>query len=94
MLVHVTRITNVQNRVKNQVETHLKSINHRLKFGDGAYQPTILDEFKEIWFQSYVPTSKICGEGYILPDWEYVQSHLSKISSSIQVMEINGSASD
>jgi hypothetical protein len=94
MLVHVTRITNVQNRVKNQVEMHLKSINHRLKFGDGAYQPTILDEFKEIWFQSYVPTSKICGETYILPDWEYVRNHLNKISSSIQVMEINGSASD
>lgn len=94
MLVHVTRITNVQKRVKNQVEMHLKSINHRLKFGDGAYQPAILDEFKEIWLQSYVPTSKICGESYILPDWEYVQNHLSKISSSIQVMEINGSASD
>ncbi len=94
MLIHVTRITNVQKRVKNQVEVHLRSINHRLKFGDGAYQPTILDEFKEIWFKSYVPTSKVCGEEYFLPDWEYVQNHLSKISSSIQVMEINGSASD
>lgn len=94
MLVHVTRITNIQNKVKTQIESHLKSINHRLKFGDGSYKPAIVDEFKEIWFNSYVTTSKICGDSYILPEWEYVQNNLTKIASSIQVMEINGSASD
>lgn len=94
MLVHVTRITNIQKKVKSQVDSHLKSINHRLKFGDGSYKPTILEEFKSIWFDSYVPTSKLCGESYILPGWDYVESNLGKIASTIQVMEINGSASD
>ena len=94
MLVHVTRITNVQKRVKIQVESHLKSIIHRIKLGDGSFRPTIFEEFREIWFDKYIPTSKICGESYILPEWGYVESNLGKVASSIQVMEINGSASD
>lgn len=92
MLIHVVRLTLVQEIVREEVERELTSIRSRLLHGDGKRKPTILDELKELWETDYVPTSAHCGMA--LPAWSEVQKNLTKVASSIQVRIINGSAKD
>ena len=94
MLVHVTRFTKVQQEVRKQVEAEFKKILRSLTFGDGDSYPTTLDELQEIWENDFIVISQKCGEGYELPNWEYVRENLKRIASSIQIKEINGSAKD
>jgi Z1 domain len=94
MLIHVVRLTKVQNRVKVQVDKELQEIVGRLRFGDGARVPTIYDEFEEVWAEDFKSISKVCGDKYVLPTWQYVKEKLSDVSQTIKVKEINGSRAD
>jgi hypothetical protein len=99
MLVHVVRYTNVQFLVAQQLETALRDIIQRLRHGDGARTPTIVDEFQELWESDFVPTNQACSEiGHTtvepLPDWQAVRDSLCSVAESIRIKIINGSVAD
>lgn len=94
MLVHVVRFTNVQGIVKEEVEAELNAILNRLQHGDGSRAPTIADELKDLWETDYIPTTASSGAGYKLPDWDSVIPLLLRVTLSIEVRAINGSALD
>lgn len=100
MLIHVIRYTLVQNLVTEQVQLALRDIAQRLRYGDGDRIPTIQNDFKDLWFRDFVPTSKECHRiagGNAVPslhDWEEVAPLLREVVDSIHVKTINGSAAD
>lgn len=98
MLIHVVRYTNVQARVAVQVESALNEILQRLRHGDGARTPSILDEFRQLWESDFVPTTEQCGvilgKPEELPPWNELEHLFLPITSSIQIRVINGSAGD
>ncbi len=94
MLIHVVRLTNVQGIVREEVEAEVNAISSRLQNGDGSRKPTILDEFRDLWEEDYIPTTENSGGNYKLPEWEQVASQLLAVSRSIEVRAINGSALD
>ncbi|CUS34532.1 Z1 domain-containing protein [Candidatus Nitrospira nitrificans] len=100
MLIHVIRYTAVQNLVAEQVQLTLRDIVQRLRYGDGGRTPTIQNEFKDLWFRDFVPTSKEChriaGKDAVPPlhEWEKVAPLLREVTDSIHVKTINGSAGD
>ncbi|MDA8736542.1 Z1 domain-containing protein [Opitutales bacterium] len=101
MLIHVVRLKDVQGRVKIQVEEALTRIKNRLRNGDGDTKPTIIEELEEIWIKDFIPTTgnKAFEEDPFnselkLPNWPEVEKILWKITSSIQIMTVNGTARD
>jgi len=101
MLIHVVRLKDVQGRVAIQVEEALTRIKNRLRNGDGGARPSITEELEEIWIKDFIPTTgnKAFEEDPFnselkLPCWFEVEKILWKITSSIQIMVINGTAGD
>lgn len=98
MLIHVVRYTKVQTCVAGQVESALNEILQRLRNGDGARTPTIIDEFRVLWEADFMPTTTACntvlGESEELPEWHDVVERLLPVTGSIRVKVINGSAGD
>jgi hypothetical protein len=99
MLVHVTRYTDVQERVAQMVLDELTSLQRHLRYGDGNAPSQIPDEFKSLWDTDYEPTSVAIAGTELLPDavvpsWEDINPFLYQAAARIQVKEINGTAKD
>lgn len=98
MLIHVVRFTNVQTEVAGQVESAMKDIVQRLKYGDGERKPSLQDEFSDLWLTDFVPTNAACNEvlgaGLQLPHFESVWKDLADVATGIRIRIINGSAGD
>jgi hypothetical protein len=95
MLVHVTRFTDVQSRVEELIRDELRPLQRRLEYGDGAQKPTLRDELRELWEKEFVPVSRSMGEDSGLQvTWEQVNAELHPAGSKINVMKINGMATD
>lgn len=94
MLVHVTRFTDVQGRVKDQVETALTKVQRRLRYGDGEGD-SLTDELRRLWEEDFRPTTRAVGDASC-PDneWAEIAPHLAKAALSVEVREINGSAGE
>lgn len=98
MLVHVTRFTAVQAKVKSQVESALADVANELMLSSGAPGP-VWAELRALWEADFEPTSdRVAG---LLPDrqfrsvaWDEVSPHLSAVVKDVKVREINGSAGD
>ena len=95
MLVHVTRFTNVQQAVSNQVREELNSIRRRIRRGDGGLPRTLLSELRQLWEEDFIPTTQSFDEEeYSLVSLDSIEPLLGQIVSSIEVRQINGSARD
>jgi len=99
MLVHVTRYTDVQERVAQMVLDELTALQRRLRYGDGDAPNQVLDEFKYLWDTDYVLTSEAIIGTELLPDavvpsWEAVSPLIYQAAARIQVKKINGTAKD
>jgi hypothetical protein len=97
MLVHVTRFTNVQQKVVGQIDKYLVGIRRRLKRGTAADE--LLAELKEQWENDFVKTNSDVkadtGDGsLILPTWPDIAAQLGLVAEDIKVREINGTAGD
>ncbi len=99
MLVHVTRLTLVQNEVRRQVEEYVKWLTQRLvrKIDDGV----VLTELRELWESDFVLTHNAIQESLQesdcpsrLPSWEEISVALPDAAADIVVKTINGSAKD
>jgi hypothetical protein len=95
MLVHLTRYTSVQNAVAAQIRAELTLVQNRLRFGDGASEPRIIDTLEELWREDFLPTTAAFNDrGLPAVAWEQVQPLLLGIAAAIQVRQINGTAGD
>lgn len=99
MLIHVTRFTAVQHRVKEQVEQAVKELRQRLEYGEGALGTPLLDRLRSLWNTDFRPTSARVREALqdtSLTDlsFEQLQPFLLRIAQDIGVREINGTAGD
>jgi hypothetical protein len=101
MLVHVTRFTDVQARVHEQVEREMQDIVSRLR--NRTLIAELLSEFRRLWQEggeSFCHTTKAIRERseaiYQNPvhTWEEIQAQLLDAASSIEVRTINGTAGD
>ena len=99
MLIHVSRYTDVQKEVYEQVADTVKSIKLRLKHGDGNSSHQIISEFRELWETNFLPTTQKILE--IRPteqceniDWDKIQVLLYKAADKIKIKKINGKAKD
>jgi Z1 domain len=95
MLVHVTRFTEVQNKVKTQINREVQHLQRRLRYGDGESSDQLLSELERLWNDDFVPTSESIDD----PDttkvnWQEVSSYLEPAAQKIQVRVINGKAKE
>ena len=99
MLVHVTRYTDVQDRVADLLEQELIGVRNRILFDDGGRSDRILDELKSIWDLDFCPTTAEVDR--LLDDpamstvsWQSVSEALREAVAKITVKKINGTAKD
>jgi len=101
MLVHVTRFTDVQSRVFDQVERLRQDVVNRLRNNAGLQQ--LLAELRALWEdgeESFHSTTEIIGRRaeaiFRNPthEWHDVELQLLEAASSIEVRTINGTAGD
>lgn len=89
MLIHVTRFTNVQNKIHILVSDEVRRLRGRIGAGES------LDDFKQIWENDYTPISEeMITEGAETHNWEEIRSSLIKIIPKIEVKAINGSSKE
>jgi hypothetical protein len=101
MLVHVTRYVKVQGAVVRLVVDVLEDLQRRIRNGDGARTPRLMDELKDIWERDFVPTTESVRTEFLQDDatltpltWEQVEPHLFPAAEKIKVKEMNGHAAD
>lgn len=98
MLVHVTRFTTTQDRVRDQVADEVREMRDTLETGIGA--PALLREFRELWsdrtdgFKVVTRSIRSSGEFSMfqneLPGWDEVEEVLLKSIHRIEVKAIHG----
>jgi hypothetical protein len=95
MLVHVTRFTDVQNKVTTQVKEALTSIRHCLVYGGDDPNFSAWQDLKHLWQEDYAKTTtSINEERCPAHEWREIEQVLPKVVQTVVVREINGSAGD
>jgi hypothetical protein len=99
MLVHVTRFTAVQGRVRDLVLDELTRIQNLLEFGSGNSTNHLVGELRKIWEEEFLNVTDIIQEAVDDPEitqihWSQVEEHLYNAAAKIQIKAINGSAKD
>lgn len=95
MLVHVTRFTDVQNKVTTQVKEALTSIRHCLVYGANDSNFPAKKDLQRIWEKDYIETtSLIHDERCPVHDWSEIEHVLPKVVQTVVIKEINGTAGD
>ena len=93
MLVHVTRFTRIQGQVKDLVENELRALTARAM---NSADP--LTDFRRIWEEDFVPTSKKMSErGYRdarVHNWEVILPQIYESAKAIRIRGINGDIGD
>ncbi|MBU1377073.1 MAG: Z1 domain-containing protein [Alphaproteobacteria bacterium] len=98
MLVHVTRFTSVQKKVRDEVEAELIAIRNRIRLGDRT-SGGVMEELKNLWDSDYAPTTatvaaRLPDRTFAPVDWSSVEAALPVVAADIVVKEINGTAKD
>jgi hypothetical protein len=99
MLVHVTRFTDVQERVAELIEQELFALRNRIIYGDGERTDRILDELELLWRSDFEPTFMeieryLDDPAMVRVAWGEVDARLRDAVAKITVKKINGSAKD
>lgn len=95
MLVHVTRLTAVQGKVAGLVSDEVKSIQQRLKRGDGNAPNKLADELRALWEHDFVPTTAAIADPDLpVLSWQQIEPYLYPAAAKIKVRTVNGSAGD
>ncbi|CAJ37596.1 Z1 domain-containing protein [Methanocella arvoryzae] len=99
MLIHVTRYTDVQTRVRDLVSEELESLKKRIEYGDGRSESNIFNELEELWFTDYKPTTHAVIERFFDQritslEWKQIKDNLQKAASKIIIKTVNGTVAD
>lgn len=99
MLVHVTRLVDVQKRVAAQIDAFVSDA--RLKIETKIDHAPIINRMVELWETDFLPTSAEIEtidadllQGARMPAWAEVLTALPQSIADIAVMAINGTAKD
>lgn len=98
MLIHVTRFTNVQHHVYNQVEEYVRRQKQRLTLGIDNLG--VLANLKSLFEKDFTPSSAKMSEAFAdleippPPLWSEVEKALPLAVADIDVRQINGTAKD
>jgi hypothetical protein len=95
MLVHVTRFTNVQGHVRNQVDDYVRLLQSSLRDRYGTASAKVLAELHQLWKDDFESTTSYfpADEARRLT-WEEVTAELLPAIQKFQVKAINGAAKD
>ncbi|MFD7750629.1 Z1 domain-containing protein [Streptomyces sp. NPDC059757] len=95
MLVHVTRFTNVQGHVRDQVDDYVRLLQNSLRDRYGTASRDLLAELRQLWNEDFVSTTAYfpADEARRLT-WEEVTTELISAVQKFQVKAINGAAKD
>jgi hypothetical protein len=101
MLIHVTRYIRVQSAVTGLIQGMVADLKRRIRYGDGAQKPTLLEELRELWERDFEPTSTAIRTDFFPTDgtltvltWDQIEPELLHAIEKIKVKEINGNAAD
>lgn len=99
MLVHVTRFIAVQNRVRNLVESELRAVQQKLKYGTGGNPENIYEEFRGIWEREFVPVTDVVIDEIQDPaiskvSWDEIKKHIVPVAFKIRTIIANSSSKD
>jgi hypothetical protein len=99
MLVHVTRFTAVQGRLRDLVLAELTKLQNLLEFGNGNSSVQLVDELQKIWDEEQLSVTSCIQELVDDPqivklEWIQVEEQLYDAAAKIQIKAINGSAKD
>ena len=95
MLIHVTRLTAVQQRVRDQVEREMTEIRRRIRYEEPDQPTGIRADLRSIWDADFVPaTAAISASDCPAMSWEEINEQLKLAANSIEVKEINGRAGE
>lgn len=99
MLIHVTRLVDVQNRVREQVKRCVNQMKQRLIYGVAAEE--LLEKLSQLWQRDFIPThnevSRLLTElerPPALPAWLDILSILPEVLQEIDVRSVNGTAKE
>jgi hypothetical protein len=98
MLVHVTRYTDVQDKVNFQITKELKGVVDRLRSRTAV--EGLLEELRRLWEDDFAETTLAVarrGEGIFrnpVYSWDEIESELLAVASSVQIRSINGQAGE
>lgn len=98
MLIHVTRFTDVQDKVKMLVQEEVKKLKGRITSSDP------LEDLEEIWNKDFIPANTqlremseagTCAHApHPTHSWEEVKEHLAEMIRRTDVVSINGASKD
>ncbi|MDN0075487.1 Z1 domain-containing protein [Crenobacter sp. SG2303] len=99
MLVHVTRYTEVQDKVRGQIDDFVTKMTRRIT--RGVDHEELVGQLRGIWERDFVPTcEKVAVEapdaagGSRVPAWDEILRALPTVLSDIIVKTVNGNAKD
>lgn len=100
MLIHVTRFTDMQRRVAEQVDDFLKNVTARLEFGEGA-DPVLAHTIDRLWAEDVLPTSRSIAERADLasqvgplPSLDEVKAEMVEAARRTKLHVVNGTSAD
>ena len=100
MLVHVTRFTNMQRQVAEQIEEFLGDVRNRLAYGEGS-DPVLAGQVRRLYEEDLAPTTSgmnrvsdlesLVGE---VPSLADLWSELSASAAATRIHVVNGTSAD
>ncbi|GAA1026230.1 Z1 domain-containing protein [Virgisporangium ochraceum] len=95
MLIHVTRFTDVQKIVRDQVHEHLSLSRDRLRDSRTDQSRRLLARMEELWKRDFVPTTDaFTADEAPRLSWEQVAAEIPAAIRRIEVNAINGTSKD
>lgn len=101
MLVHVTRLQEVQDKVRQQIADWVTALRQQVRVQDNRPSAKVWEPMATLWNRDFVPTTARCREiapGLIAdtPEipWEQIRLHVSDVLDAVRVRSINGTSKD
>ncbi|WP_141504384.1 Z1 domain-containing protein [Paenibacillus luteus] len=92
MLVHVTRYTEVQNRVYRKINDYVESIKDAIRYARGNSEQE--RDMQSLYESDFMTTSNSRPDGGEMFNWEAVKKEIPNVLLKLRVKEINGKSSD
>jgi hypothetical protein len=92
MLIHVTRFTDVQRKISEQISTEMSNLRRQIEFDGKNPDSKLMKELKQLWERDFVPTSAQMEAS--TPAWKELIECLPRAATKITVRTINGNAED
>lgn len=95
MLIHVTRFTDVQERVYEQVRDLMRDFDAILVYGEEGSRDKLYGELKTLWETDFVKSNRVINDIHCpAHSWAEISTRILSVTQSIKVRRINGSAGD